>query len=84
MLMISLTKLSVGENAVIEEIKGGIDFKKRLESLNLREGKSIRKVSSAPFHGPVVIEVGGCKIAIGQGMASKIMVEAVHEDTLNG
>jgi Fe2+ transport system protein FeoA len=84
MLMISLTELPVGENAVIKEIKGGIGFKKRLESLNLREGKSIRKVSSAPFHGPVVIEVGGCKIAIGQGMASKILLEVLHEDTLNG
>ncbi|KAF5073497.1 FeoA family protein [Methanobacterium aggregans] len=82
--MISLTKLSVGENAVIVEIKGGLGFKKRLESLNLRKGKSLRKISSAPFHGPVVIEIGGCKIAIGQGMASKILVEVAHENTFNG
>lgn len=82
--MITLTELEVGEQAVIGEIKGGFGLKKRFESLNLREGKSIKKISAAPFHGPVVIDVGGCKIAIGRGMASKIIVEITHENTPNG
>jgi Fe2+ transport system protein FeoA len=82
--MITLTDLKTGQNGIIEGINGGLNLKNRLESLNLREGKSIRKISSAPFHGPIVIEVGGCKIAIGRGMASKILVEVSNENTVNG
>lgn len=82
--MITLTELKTGKKGIIEEIEGELSFKQRLESLNLREGKYIRKVSSAPFKGPIVIEVGGCKIAIGRGMASKIMVEIANENTPNG
>ncbi len=82
--MITLTDLKTGQNGIIEGINGGSNLKNRLESLNLREGKCIRKISSAPFHGPIVIEVGGCKIAIGRGMASKILVEVSNENTVNG
>lgn len=82
--MITLTELETGKKGIIEEINGELSFKQRLESLNLREGKNIRKISSAPFHGPIVIEVGGCKIAIGRGMASKIFVETANENTSNG
>ena len=83
-IMITLTELKSGEKGIIEGIDGGISLKKRFESLNLREGKHVRKISSAPFHGPIVVEVGGCKIAIGRGMASKILVEVAHENTPNG
>jgi Fe2+ transport system protein FeoA len=82
--MITLTDLKTGQNGIIEGINGGLNLKNRLESLNLREGKRIRKISSAPFHGPIVIEVGGCKIAIGRGMASKILVEVSNENIVNG
>jgi ferrous iron transport protein A len=82
--MITLTELKTGETGLIEDITGSLGLKKRFESLNLREGKYIRKISSAPFHGPIVVEVGGCKIAIGRGMASKIMVEVANENTPNG
>jgi ferrous iron transport protein A len=82
--MITLTELKSGENGIIEEIDGNINLKKRFESLNLREGKLVRKISAAPFHGPIVVEVGGCKIAIGRGMASKILVEVANENTPNG
>lgn len=82
--MITLTELETGKKGIIEEINGEISFKQRLESLNLREGKYIRKISSAPFHGPIVVEVGGCKIAIGRGMASRIIVEIANENTSNG
>lgn len=73
--MITINQLENGETGIINEISGGRKFIKRLESLNLRKGKQVLKISSAPFKGPVVLEVEGCQIALGQGMASKIMVE---------
>lgn len=76
--MILLTELKTGKKAVIKEIRGGFGFKKRLESLNIRVGKTVKKISSAPFHGPVVLEVERCKIAIGRGMANKVFVEIIE------
>ncbi|MDP3066601.1 MAG: FeoA family protein [Methanobacteriaceae archaeon] len=73
--MITINQLENGETGIINEIRGGKVFIKRLEFLNLRKGKQVLKISSAPFKGPVVLEVEGCQIALGQGMASKIMVE---------
>ncbi|MBC7119177.1 MAG: ferrous iron transport protein A [Methanobacteriaceae archaeon] len=82
--MITLKDLKTGKKARVQGIAGGIGLRRRLESLNIRVGKEIRKVSSLPFHGPVIIEVDRCKIAIGQGMAAKVLVEVLDEDTPHG
>jgi Fe2+ transport system protein FeoA len=75
--MTTLDQLDNGRSGVINHINGGLVFIKRLESLNLRKGKSICKISAAPFHGPVVLEVDGCQIALGRGMASKVVVDPI-------
>lgn len=72
--MTTLEQLESNQKATITDIKGGRGLIKRLESLNLRKGKQVRKISAAPFRGPVVIEVDGCQIALGRGMASKVFV----------
>ncbi|BDH79330.1 MAG TPA: ferrous iron transport protein A [Methanothermobacter sp.] len=82
--MITLKDLKTGERAIVREIIGGIGLRRRLESLNIRVGKKVRKVSSLPFRGPIIIEVDRSKIAIGQGMAGKILVEVIDEDTPYG
>lgn len=82
--MISLVELESGRKAIITQIKGGSGFKLRLESMNIRKGKELIKVSAAPFRGPVVIKIDGCELALGRGMAQKIYVEVINEDTVNG
>lgn len=47
----------------------------RLEAMGIRPGKRITKVSSMFGHGPVTISVDSMQIAIGFGMADKIIVE---------
>ncbi len=73
--MITIEQLENGKVGVITEVQGGRGLIKRLESLNLRKGKEIRKICASPFRGPVVLEVDSCQIALGRGMASKILVE---------
>lgn len=75
--MITLVELENGKNAIIREIKGGSGFRNRLEVMNIREGKKIKKTCTAPLRGPVVIEIDGCKMAIGRGMAKKVWVEEI-------
>ena len=71
----SLIDLRCGIKAVIKRLEGGAVFQKKLESLNVRIGKEIKKVTKQPFNGPVVIEIDNTKVAIGREMASRIFVE---------
>ena len=67
-----------GQRGVLVEIRGGHGMVRRLEALGLRLCKRIRKVSSMLMRGPVVVEVDGFQIAIGYGIASRIIVEIIE------
>jgi len=66
-----LTQLRIGEKARIMAIGGGRGLKQKLFLRGLFEGKVIRMVSN---YGPVIVEVNGNIVAIGRGMARKIIV----------
>ena len=70
----TLFDLESGKEATITRLRGGEEFRKKLASLNIRVGKTIRKVTAEPFHGPVVIEIGNTEATIGMEMAKKIVV----------
>ena len=53
----------------------GHGFVDRLHSLGIRPGKRITKVSAMFMRGPVTIQVDRAQIAIGFGMAGRIVVE---------
>lgn len=72
---ISLTHLKRGQSGRVIQITGGFGMTRRLSALGIRPGKIIIKVSSMFMRGPVNVRVGGSEIAIGFGMASRIMVE---------
>lgn len=76
---ISLADLGVGKLAIIRRIEGGHGFQRRITSMGMRVGKEVRKVTAQPLGGPVVVEVEGCRTAIGRGMTAKIIVEEVSE-----
>ena len=67
--------LKNGVPAKIKKIIGGRHFIGKAESLGIREGVQITKVSSQMMHGPVTVKVGQTQIAIGHGMAKKIIIE---------
>ena len=56
-------------------INAGREVSKRLTGLGLTPGTIVRRVSSAPFNGPVQIEVRGTRLAIGRGLARKILIK---------
>ena len=63
---------------------GGYGFINRLNALGIRLCKKITKVSSMLMRGPIIVDVDNMTIAIGYGMAQKIMVEVDDEDTADG
>jgi Fe2+ transport system protein FeoA len=71
-----LNKLESGQSGKIVEIQGGEGIINRLNALNIRPGQRIIKISSMFMRGPVTIEiVNGGRVAIGYGMARRIIVE---------
>jgi ferrous iron transport protein A len=50
-------------------------FKKRLMDMGLTPGTKVTVVKSAPFHGPFEVLVRGSRLALGRGMAERILVE---------
>ncbi len=78
-MKIQLTELNQGETGKVVEIIGGCGIHQKLDALGIRVGVEIKKISSISARGPVVIEVGNTKIAIGYGMAKRVIVELVQE-----
>ncbi|MFC1683489.1 ferrous iron transport protein A [Candidatus Zixiibacteriota bacterium] len=72
---LTLTKMKSGQKGTVAEVKGGQGARKRLDSLGIRAGSKITKVGSQLMRGPVTIALGNSKVAIGFGMASKIVVD---------
>ena len=50
-------------------------FEKRLMDMGLTPGTKVTVVKSAPFHGPFEVLVRGSRLALGRGMAERILVE---------
>ncbi|MFC1901234.1 ferrous iron transport protein A [Chloroflexota bacterium] len=72
---VSLSKMDAGQTGTVVDIRGGQNVTSRLNALNIRIGKEITKISSMLMRGPVTIEVGNSRVAIGYGMANRIIVE---------
>ena len=67
-----LSQLGIGEMARIAAIGGGRGLRQKLFLRGLFEGKVVRIISN---YGPVTVEVDRSVVAIGRGMAQKIIVE---------
>jgi len=75
---VSLVELPNGEAGKLVEFLGGAGLKRRLEAMGIRLGKTVLKRSGMFFRGPVVVQVDGTQVALGHGMAGRILVERVE------
>lgn len=85
---ITVRQMQPGQSGTVVQILGGHGHHRgrgrgghgygvvdRLHSLGIRPGKRITKVSSMFMRGPVTIQVDRTQVAIGFGMAGRIVVE---------
>ena len=75
MTTVDLSQLREGESGRVVLISGGHGLIRRLESLGIRVGKRVTKISSQLMRGPVTVRIDGFQVAVGFGMAKKILVE---------
>jgi len=71
----TLAGMQIGQSGVVVQIQGGHGLVNRLNSLGIRPGKRLTKISSMIMRGPVTIQVDRAQVAIGFGMANRIIVE---------
>ena len=66
---------------MVVQVQGGHGVVNRLSALGIIPGKRITKISSVLMRGPVIVEVDRTQIAIGFGMATRILVQLDNEAT---
>jgi Fe2+ transport system protein FeoA len=72
--MVPLALISEGEEARLTGIQGGPEMRKRLADLGLNVGMQIRVIRKNP-NGPLILGVKESRLALGRGMAHRVMVE---------
>lgn len=73
--MIPLTSIENGDWVRVVDFRGGRGMEGRLTQLGFLPGNKIRVIRSAPFRGPLLIDVEGREIVLGRGIARHILVE---------
>lgn len=76
--ILPLSFLQAGNEAVIKGFNGGRIFHQRLLDLGLVRGTKI-KVIKNDMMGPLIVSLGEGRLAIGRGMALKIIVEELKD-----
>jgi len=72
---ITLRQMKAGQSGIVAQIQGGHGLINRLSALGIRPGKKITKVGSMFMRGPVTIQLDSTQVAIGFGMANKVIVK---------
>ncbi|MBL7126542.1 MAG: ferrous iron transport protein A [Dehalococcoidales bacterium] len=72
---VNLSQMYSGQSGRVVEIDGGVGLVSRLSAMGIRPGRKITKLSSMLMRGPVTVQQGSTRLAIGFGMARKILVE---------
>lgn len=79
--LVALAKLPVGSRVCIKRILGGRQLVHRLLGLGLRVGSVVELTQRRG--GGVVVASGGSRVALGSGVADKLMVQPLNGATLD-
>lgn len=72
---VPLADLREGEKCTVVIALGGRGMVRRLAEMGLTPGTELRVVRSAPMHGPIEVSVRGVSLALGQGIARRVLVK---------
>ena len=74
----TLADLPAGRTAVVVQLRGGRGMVHRLDALGLRAGKTVRKLSSQFMAGPITVLIDGRELAMGRGIARRVVVRVLE------
>ena len=70
-----------GQWLKVTDLNGGKHLRDRLTQYGIFPGDCLRILRTAPLDGPLLVEVNGREIALGRGVAEKIIVEVSECDS---
>lgn len=59
-------------------VQGGRGVALRLARLGIRPGAVVRLAGTGPLRGPLLVEVEGTRVALGRGVASRVLVRPLR------
>jgi len=71
----TLRDMKVGQKAKIIKIEKGTHAQRRLFEIGIVPGAEVKLLSRHPFRGPLVLQVGNARIAVGRGVADSVKIE---------
>jgi Fe2+ transport system protein FeoA len=74
MRKLSLVQLRENQKAKVSEISGGRILQHKMMSMGIYPGTEITKLSHFALRGPLAVRVGRSVLALGYGVAAKIIV----------
>ena len=72
---LTLAEMRTGQTGTVVGVMRGHGLIRRLDALGIRPGRKVTKLSSTLFRGPIILRVNSTQVAVGFGMARKIIVE---------
>jgi ferrous iron transport protein A len=75
---IPLDQVYENKKAKVIDIQGGSGIRQRLSQMGIHPGDIITMVRYGALRGPLMIEIHGSQVALGRGIASKIVVEGAE------
>jgi len=74
-MAITLDLVKKSQKVKVINISGGWGMRQRLGGLGIHPGDKIIVKKSAIMRGPILIDIHGNQVALGRGVARRIMVE---------
>lgn len=78
MTLTSLDQIAENKKARVIDIQGGWGIRRRMSQMGIHAGDIITVLRYGALGGPILIEVHGFQVALGRGIASRIVVEEVE------
>lgn len=85
-MKMTLNSIAVRQSARVSLIEGGQGVRSHLNLLGIHVGDVLEVIERAPFRGPVLVQINGSRVALGRGVARRILLEELGESaaTANG
>ncbi len=72
---LTLLSMRADEAGYVHDVAGGAELAGKLKAMGIYSGRRVVKRSPEGSSGPVVVEVMGTRVALGRGMAAKVLVK---------
>lgn len=72
---VSLVHCKANHKGKVIEVQGGANLQDRLMNMGVYKGREVTKLSHIGLRGPVVIKAGRTILALGHGVAAKVILE---------